>query len=125
MRTMVAAAFLLGASASLVVAQGGGDRASGGGPTGSGGAALGGAPAAAAPASNPGAAGSGAPVPPELNRLNGVGSLPTTRRETKGYDDGFTACMAMWEGGSTGLTKEQWTRTCNLARIPPPPASRR
>jgi hypothetical protein len=57
-----------------------------------------------------------------LNRLNGVGSLPTTRRDTKGYDDGFTACMAMWEGGSTGLTKEEWTRTCNLARIPPPPA---
>lgn len=120
MRTIVAAAFLLGASASLVVAQGGGGGASGsGGPTGSGGAALGGVPPATAPGSNPATANTGAPVAPELNRLNGVGSLPTTRRDTKGYDDGFTACMAMWEGGSTGLTKDQWTRTCNLARIPP------
>jgi|SRR6476620_11939423 hypothetical protein len=80
------------------------------------------APPAVTPGSNPAATNSGAPMDSALNRLNGVGSLPTTRRDTKGYDDGFTACMAMWEGGSTGLTKEEWTRTCNLARIPPPPA---
>ena len=124
MRTSVATVILLVVGANLASAQSGGP-ASGSGQTGSGGAALSGAPPAAAPGSNPAAANSGAAADPALNRLNGVGTLSTTRRDTKGYDDGFTACMAMWEGGSTGLTKEQWTRTCDFARIPPPSTYRR
>ena len=134
MHALVVAAVVLGASAGIAFAQGGaqgGGGASSGGTTGSGGAALGGAPPAAGaggntPVTSPGGAPAAAPVPqPALNRLNGVGSLPTTRRAGSGYDDGFAACMAMWEGGETGMTKQEWTRTCNAGRIPPPPGTRR
>ena len=132
MHALPVAALLIGASAGVAFAQGraqGGGGASSGGTTGSGGAALGGAPPAAgargdAPVTSPGGTPAAAPVPqPELNRLNGS-FLPATRRAGSGYDDGFAACMAMWEGGETGITKQEWTRTCNAGRIPPPPRDR-
>ena len=127
MRAVAVAAILISISASVAIAQGGGAGSSSGGATGSGGAALGGLPPSEGPGAKGSAADPGKPAPtasgehPGLNGLGGAVSLPTTRRANDSYDDGFTACMAMWEGGSTGLSRQEWTRTCNLARIPPPP----
>jgi hypothetical protein len=129
---LIAAIFFVSVSAGAVLAQSTGS----GGASGSGGAALGGAPPPEAPGGNapkkaPGLAPqspTGDPGPTRQSRRSEPGaasSLPTARRSNDGYDDGFTACMAMWDAGATGMSKAAWTRTCDQTRVPPPPGNKR
>jgi hypothetical protein len=38
---------------------------------------------------------------------------------TSANSDGYSECMAMWQPSSTGMSREEWSKTCDRTRLPP------
>jgi hypothetical protein len=65
------------------------------------------------------------PVTAQPNQLEpgASASQPRTRMARpgaaqSGNSDGYAECMAMWSGESTRMSRDEWSRTCERARLP-------
>jgi hypothetical protein len=70
------------------------------------------APTAASPAPQPGQPGASTPAP-----TGRATSRPGAAQSAN--SDGYAECMAMWNSNTSGMSRADWSATCNRTRFVP------